>query len=208
MLHPVPAPAPARPADNRHAGFLAVLPAVHRAARLRFRHVRCDGRRQDLMAEAVALAWLWFARLAARGKDPAAFVTTFARLAARAAACGRRVAGQEPVRDALSWACRRRHGFAVRPLPESPHAPATGLEDALADNTRSPVPAQVQFRADFPAWLARLPVRDRLVVVRLALGHRTSEVAGAVGVTPARVSQLRGQFRRSYLAFLEGPDGR
>jgi hypothetical protein len=161
--------------------------------------------RDDLVCEAVALAWAWYVRLRARGRDPAAFPATFARLAAQAAASGRRLCGQEPARDPLSWVCRRRRGFATLPLPGPSRPAGFGLDDALADNTRSPVPTQAQFRADFPAWLGRLPARDRAVALRLAVGHRTGEVAAAFGLTAARVSQLRGEFRRSYLSFLASP---
>jgi hypothetical protein len=201
----LPRHAPADLPDPRHAHFLTLLPAVRSAARTRFRYVSCPDRRDDLVLEAVALAWAWHARLVARGRDPAAFAATFARLAARAVAGGRRLAGQEPARDVLSRACRRRHGFAVEPLPVVAPSGSSPLAEALSDNTRSPVPVQAQFRVDFPTWLDRLAARDRRIVVRLAVGHRTSEVAAAVGLSAARVSQLRGEFRRSYLSFLAGP---
>jgi hypothetical protein len=203
MPHPSFAAAP--PEARRERAFLELVPVVRRAARFRFRHIRCAHRRDDLVAETVALAWAWYARLVARGKDPAAFPAAFAALAARAAAAGRRLAGQEPGRDILAWACRRRHGFTVGPLANPPASGGAGFGEALADNTRSPVPVQVQFRADFPAWLEWLSARDRQVAVRLALGCRTSEVALAFGLTPARVSQLRGEFRQGYMRFLTGP---
>ena len=67
------------------------------------------------------------------------------------------------------------------------------------------MPVQAAFRTDFPAWRARLGDRDRFVADHLALGHGTGDVARLVGLTPARVSQLRGELRRDYLQFLAGP---
>jgi hypothetical protein len=203
-----PVALPPAPADPARRAFLGLMPVVHGAARAYFRDVRCPARRDDLVAEAVALSWAWCVRLTARGKDPAAFPVTLARLAARAAACGRRVAGQEGVNDVLSAACRRRHGFAVVALPAGSPPAGSELADALAGHTKAPVPAQVQFHLDFPAWLAHLPARKRRVAGRLAAGHRTQDVAAEVGVTPARVAQMRTELRKDYLSFLTGPPAR
>jgi hypothetical protein len=192
------------PADPRHVAFLALVPTIRRVAAFRFRLVPCPDRRADLEAETVALGWAWFSRLTARDKDPAAFPVTFATLAARAVAAGRRVAGGESVRDVLARPCRLRHGYAVRSLAGK--APGDAFADALVENTKTAVPVQVQFRHDFRAWLAALKPRDRRVAVRLALGHGTGEVAGRFGLTAARVSQLRGELRRNFMSFLTTPN--
>jgi hypothetical protein len=200
--------APAAGPDPPPAPFLALLPAVRRAAEARFQFVRCPGRRADLVAEAVALAFAWHARLVARGRDPVRFAVTFARLAALAAGAGRRLCGQDPAAEPLSPRCRARHDVRVLSLPYGDPAGAPEMADALTDNMKSPVPAQVQFRFDFPAWLGRQsPARRRLIGL-LALGHRTLDAARLIGISPARVSQLRRQFRADYLAFLEHGPGR
>jgi hypothetical protein len=209
MIPELSPPAIDRPAagmerERLDVAFLSLLPVIRGVARAYFRDVRCGHRREDAVGEAVALAWGWYTRLAARGKDPASFPATFARLAARAVASGRRLAGQDRANDVLSPTCGRRRGFAVVGIPAAAPAAGTELADALADNTRSPVPVQAQFRADFPAWRARLGERDRFVADQLALGHGTGVVARMVGVTPARISQLRGELRRDYLSFLAG----
>jgi hypothetical protein len=207
MPEPFPTHVPSNMTEPRPSAFLALLPAVRRAARFRFRFVRCPDRRADLTAETVALAWAWFVRLAERGRDPAAFPTAFAALAARAVAGGRRLAGQETTRDVLSWSCRRRNGFAVVALQTGLRT-ASPLIEAVTDNTRSPVPVQAQFRCDVPNWLLALKPRDRRIAIRLALGYRTSDVAARFGLTAARVSQLRGELRHSFLRFLAGPVNR
>jgi hypothetical protein len=56
--------------------FLAeVLPRVIEHGRVYFRHVRCGHRREELLAEMIALCWQWFLRLVRRGKDVLSFVS-------------------------------------------------------------------------------------------------------------------------------------
>jgi hypothetical protein len=151
------------------------------------------------------LAWLWFVRLAGRGKDATGFVSALATYAARAANSGRRVCGQERGKDVLSSLARRRHGFAVGTLPD--HSPLGGspLEEALRDNTRSPVDEQVCFRLDFPAWRASRTERDRRILDDLMLGERTLDVAGRHGLSPGRVSQLRREFLLDWCRYISEP---
>jgi hypothetical protein len=118
---------------------------------------------------------------------------------------GRKVCGQETSTDVLSGRCQRRRRFGVRALPDADDPDGSVVADALHDNTATPVPDQVQFRCDFPAWAGRLPVVKRRLVGRLALGHRTKDVAAAFGLSEGRVSQLRREFFTGYAAFCGGP---
>src|SRR4051812_47381739 len=145
-----------------HSAFLTLLPRVVSQTRRRCRGVRCPHRRDDLCAEAVALAWRWHLRLAERGRDASRFPAGFALLAARAAFAGRRLVGQERACDALSGKAHRLRPTVLRL--------AEGLADALVHDAQTPVPVQVSFRLDFPAWLRRLRRRDRLLVAGLLLG--------------------------------------
>ena len=63
----------------------------------------------------------------------------------------------------------------------------------LHDNRRTAVPEQVQFRLDFPAWLATLSERDRRVIADMAQGEKTMHLARKYGVSEGRISQLRRQ---------------
>jgi hypothetical protein len=191
--------------ERLHAGFLGILPRLEAHARAACRRVRCPHRRDDLVAEAVALAWLWFVRLARRGKDAARFPMALADFAARAVHNGRRLAGAEAPRDVLSPSARRRHGFGVRRLVEHYAFEGGLVGEALRDNTRTPVPEQVSFRLDFPAWLRRRGRRDRRLVRALLRGGRTREVARQFGLTPSRVSQLRAELRADWARFTADP---
>ena len=209
---------PAARADSvgsLHAAFLTILPRIELHARLYFRGLRCPQRRDDAVAEAVALAWRWFVRLVERGKDPLSFPTVLAAYAARAVRCGRRVCGQGSGKDVLSALARQRHGFAVEGLPNSvraAHDERYGVaggqrrqdawEERLRDNTQTPVPEQVAFRLDFPAWLDSLTPRERRLVGEMANNERTLDLSRRFNVSPARISQLRRELHADWRRFL------
>jgi hypothetical protein len=188
--------------QHLHAGFLAIVPRIEAHGKVYFRHLKCPDRREDAIAEMVALSWLWFVRLAAKGKDATRFPSALATFAARAVRAGRKVAGKDPAGDVLSSAAQARCGFAVKSLPDHSTLAGNPLEEALTDNTRSPVPEQVAFRLDWPCWLSTRTDRDRRIVADLILGERTGDVAARYGLTAGRISQLRVQFRDDWLAFL------
>jgi hypothetical protein len=110
---------------------------------------------------------------------------------------------QASSKDALSPLAQARHQFVAGKLPDYSTPSNNPLNDALLDNTRSPVPDQVAFRVDFPAWLGLLSERDRQVAEGLMLGGRTCDVADGYGLSPSRVSQLRREFERGWRNFCE-----
>jgi hypothetical protein len=185
--------------------FLAVLPRIERHARIYFRQLKCPHQREEALAECLALAWWWFIRLVRRGKNPEDFITVLASFAARAVASGRRLCGQQKANEVLSPVAQRRHGFAVQRLHLYSYPPHSRWEDAVHDNTQTPVPKQVVYRVDFPAWLQTRTKRDRRIIDRLLLGERTGAVAQAFDLSPGRISQLRRQFHADWLRFGAAP---
>src|SRR5688572_4478761 len=93
--------------------FCAVLPRITRHARFYFRYLKRKPDHEDAVAEAVALAWKWFARLLQQGKHPDEFVSAIATYAVRAVKSGRRLCGQEWAKDVLSRRAQARLGFFV-----------------------------------------------------------------------------------------------
>jgi hypothetical protein len=197
-----------------HASFLSILPRIELHAYVYFRGVKCADRREDYVQETRALAWKYFVREIERGKDPLAYVSQIALFAARHARSGRRVCGQEKGKDVLSPRAQQRHSFTVERLPSStatPHQDLYGavqgqrkqdvLEERLRDNTQTPVPEQVAFRLDWPAWLTTITERDRRLVEDLALNHRTQDLAQKYGLSPARISQKRREFHDDWERF-------
>jgi hypothetical protein len=189
--------------DATQALFLTlILPRVESHGLVAFRHLRCDDARQNAINEMVALAWRWTLRLVQRGKDVTQFPTAIATFAARAVKAGRRLTGQEKAKDVLSPLAQRRHSFSVSKLVEVSTLSGTNpIEEALQDNTVSPVPDQVAFRCDFPRWLASLDERRHRIAEDLMLGERTFDVANKHGLSPARVSQLRREFMEDWQRF-------
>jgi len=169
-----------------------------------------------MIAEGVGLCWKWFVRARQQGKDPAEFVTTMARYAARAVRSGRTVCGQQKSKDVLSLTAKLKFGvsvvrFAPGAAPEQTarQAPATDdahvYEEHVSDDTQTPVPEQAAFRVDWPRFTNTLTERDRSIAAFLALGHQATEAATAFQVTVPRISQIRKDWQRRWIEFHAGP---
>ena len=183
------------------ARFLAIRERFEMHARIYFRHIRCWFRKDDFIAETIALAWKWFRRLAQKGKDATDFASVLASYAARAVNFGRRVYGQMKAKDVLNEQSQQRHGFYVGKIPDFSTLDTNPLQEALIDNTRSPVPEQVQFRLDFPAWLRTRTQRDRRIIGDMMIGQRTLDLSKKYGISPGRVSQVRREFHDDWQRF-------
>lgn len=200
--------------DKSHDGFLALVPIVERHGRVVFRAMPVTDR-EEAIAEAVAAAFVAYRRLRARGIDPVRrFPTMMATYAVLYAKCGRHVGSRASSTDVLSKVAQRRHGFQVERLPISTrrcHEDIYGtlngqqkqdvFEERLADNTVTPVPDQVVFRIDFPAWLQTLTARERRIIREMASNERTKDLSRRFNVSPGRISQLRREFEQGWKQF-------
>jgi hypothetical protein len=193
-------PATSNPTDQLHAAFLTILPRIELHGRVYFRHKKGD-KRDAAIAEMVALAWKSFVNCVRNGKNPLEFPMALARRAAQAVHNGRRLCGQEKIKDVLSPRAQQHHNFTVVSLPEGSSLNGNVFDEALIDNTQTPVPDQVSFRIDFPAWRLTRSYRDRRVIDNLMLGERTMDVADKYGLTAARISQLRRDFCQDWERF-------
>jgi hypothetical protein len=189
-----------------HAAFLTILPRIELHGRCYFRHKPRE-KRDEAIAEMVALAWKWFVNLARRGKDATTFPTALACYAARAVHNGRRLCGMERTKDVLSPRAQQLQGFTVSSLPDGSTLSTSVFSEALLDNTLTPVDEQVAFRIDFPAWRLTRCDRDRRVIDDLMLGERTMDVAERYGLTAGRISQLRRDFSQDWRRFCGEVDG-
>lgn len=59
----------------------------------------------------------------------------------------------------------------------------------------TPIPDQVSFRIDFPAFLDTLSERQRLIIGELMRGTAQSEIAHIFGISTARISQMKREFK-------------
>ena len=204
--------------EHLHAHFLSILPRIEAHAEFRFRHLRCPGRRDDAVAETIAVAWKWYLRLSERGKDVDQFVSTLADYAVRHVRSGRRLCGRERAGEVLSPHTQQAKEFRVEGLPSSmqrPHEAVHGVphgqrqadafEERLRDNTVTAPDEQAAFRLDYPEWLATLSGRDRDIVGDMTLDLGTGELASRHRVSPSRISQLRRELHADWLHFQGEP---
>jgi hypothetical protein len=189
------------PLPKLQSRFLSILPRIRTHARIYFRFVRCAVKKADLIAEAVALAWKWFVRLAQQGKDACRFPSVLATYAAKAVKCGRRVCGMNKANDVMNEQAQQKRGFAVGRLPDFSTLNTNPLMEALADNTQTPPPDAAAFRCDFPSWKRTRSRRDRRLIQKMAFGERTKDLARKFKLSPARVSQLRRDFHDDWVRF-------
>lgn len=193
--------------DDLHARFCQILPRVKRHAQILFRGLIDSNQREDAIAETIGLAWLWYARLVRRGKDPNRFISVLASFAVKHVRSGRKVCGQEKAKDVSSRRTQQRHGFRVERFPDKSTLRGSPWEEALHDTKRSTVPDLVSFKIDFRTWLQSLTVRDRSVAKAMMLGHTTQALANRFGVSPARISQLRRELHKSWTQFWHDDEG-
>ena len=203
MIRRTPRPRRALPAW--HKRFLAMLPAIVTHARFAFRYLSGEAR-QDAVQEAIANALVAFVRLVRRGKIELAYPTVLARYAVAQFQDGRRVGNRLNVKDVLSTYAQKQKGIVVERLDKFDKEDEQWLE-AVVEDHHTPVPDQVAFRCDFPAWLARLSRRNRRIAQALSGGHNTGDVAKRFNLSPGRISQLRRELYQSWQAFHgEPPD--
>ena len=90
-------------------------------------------------------------------------------------------------------------------MPDRSNLLGNVLDEALQDNSRTPIPDQAHFRVAMPIWLDSLGVRRRSIAIDLMRGEGTGEVADKHGITPGRVSQMRNELKRDWQRFQGEP---
>jgi hypothetical protein len=172
-----------------HGSFEKMLPAIVRHAKFAFRYMPPDPR-EEAVAEVVANCWAAFSRLVERGKQEVASPSALARYAVAQVRDGRRVAGRESPKDAMSQIAQHRKGFGIGQLDHFDRDGGSWREVVVED--RRAGPAEIAAcRLDFASWLRLLPRRLRKIALTLANGESTSDAATKFSVTPARISQMR-----------------
>jgi hypothetical protein len=156
--------------------------------------------REDLIAEAIANAYVAFARLVERGLTRLIYPTALAKFAVGQVRDGRRIGCRRSARDVMSEYAQARRTFVV----EQPTIHPPWEEQLLADQRATPAELAA-CKLDFCAWLMRLSEVKRQVALRLAVGDTTSEAAVQFRVSQARISQLRRELEADWEAFQSLP---
>jgi hypothetical protein len=198
MIARVQRPKSHRTTSARHAEFLAMLPAIRHSAQVAFRKLPPE-LRLDLIAEVVANSYVAFAR----GHADRASASPLARYAIAQVRVGRRVGNHLRIRDVLSQYAQFRKQFVVERLDVLQEDEGEWTQLVVED--RRAGPAEIAAcRIDFADWLRRLTARLRRIALALATGETTAAVAKMIGVSPARISQIRELLKRSWEEFHSG----
>jgi hypothetical protein len=182
-----------------HARFLAMLPAIRRTAEINFRKVRPE-LRNELIQEVIANSLVAYARLANLGKEDLAFPSALARFAVAQTRAGRRVGSSLRIRDIMSSYAQHQNGFHVERLDQFDPVEEEWQEILVEDRRATPADVAAS-RIDFAQWLREMPCRFRRIAKCLATGESTFAAARRFALSPARISQLRNEFRKSWLVF-------
>jgi len=179
--------------------FVAMLPKVREQARFAFRR-EPSGRRQDLVSEVVANAFVAFARLVERGLVNAIYPTPLAQFAIKQVRDGRRVGSRLNVRDVSSQYAQQAKGLCVERLDRYDVQEGEWREVLVEDKHAGPAETAAS-RIDFDAWLRLLPKRTRRIAETLATGETTTKAAKRFRVSPGRISQLRRELQQNWRDF-------
>ena len=173
--HPLPAPPLPPPPASEEA---SPRPAAYSPAALQWP----SGARTDIAAVGlVAIA----ANYAARHERPVR----------------RRRAGERPNSlDALDRG--RCGGWGLgHPARGAGRRPAGDVGGLAGDQGRLRAFGRAAFRIDFGDWLAGLPPTKRRIAELLAEGHQGGVVARMLGLSPARITQVRSDLASGWAAF-------
>jgi DNA-directed RNA polymerase specialized sigma24 family protein len=176
-------------------GFLEALPRIQRIARFRLRHL-CGERKDEAVAETVALAWNAYRRLFLTGRDVAPLVGKIAEFSARQVCCGRQLTGTR-IRDVLSPVPRHDHLVEAIPFSDDDDADPE-VVDALQDRRHSDPAEEAALRVDVNDWLDGLDDKQRQVAKELAGGLNTTDVARLHRVSRTRIWQRREELKESW----------
>jgi len=189
-------PAARRDSPGWHGPFLSLLPALER---LVFHEVRGlpPTEQEEALQAAVASAAVACARLFELNKAHLVYAGPLARYGLKQYRVGRLVGGRLNTKDVGSVGCRRQRGCLLEPLDD--------WKEALTDGRRANPAELAALRVDFSDWLGTLSDRDQRLVQALAAGEGTGGAAEMFRLTAGRVSQLRRELYRSWLAFLGEP---
>lgn len=192
---------PTRHLSAPSVDFLTLVPTIERHVGYAFRRVPTH-LRQDLLQEALVMAFVDYRRLVDQKRHDRSFATPLARFAVFHIRDGRRVGSRRNRLDVSCPFVARRRGFRVERIDRfDPRA--RRWTSMTIPSSASPIPDQVAFRLDFRQWLSTQSRRNQQLIQSLACGDTTSEAARRFHISAARVSQLRLQFSQSWLAFHE-----
>jgi hypothetical protein len=183
--------------------FEELLPSITKQASVAFRDSPpCE--REEQVAETIANCFVAYVRLVQRGLGHVIYATPLALYAIKQVRAGRRVGTKLNVRDISSPYCQQRKGVRMNRLDHYDVDEGGWQEIVVEDRTATPADVAAT-RLDFAAWLQTLRRKERRVAELLSTGESTKVAARRFRISPARISQLRREFRNCWLTFQGEP---
>jgi hypothetical protein len=181
-----------------HAQFTDSLQKIDYWIRYAFRRYRPQDRREAIL-DCHAAMWSAWHGLILKGKNPIDIgVTGIANNAIRYVKHGRRLGNTNSGRGAMdvyTHASKTRenyvHNFDFH----------NGWRTALSVDCHTDPADDAAFRIDFAEWLSSLTEVKRRIAELLAEGNRPGTVARMVGMSPARVTQVRHELEANWAIF-------
>jgi hypothetical protein len=171
--------------ETLHETFTRRLPDLETLALAHFRVLNPEAR-DEAIQNTTALAWKHWVRLAETGRAAdEGLLGSVWWYAVKQTRVGRTITRGDGKRG------QSRHDVYDR--PHGTTVDHTNFDHFISPTT--PVPDQVAFRLDLPAFLDTLSERQRGMAADLAAGMTTTKVARKHGVTPGAVSQFRTRFK-------------
>ena len=192
-------PVRSRVTERHRRQFLSMLPVIRRTAATAFQTMDAESKEESI-AEAVAIAYLMFVALVRRGREELAYPTVLAMYGVKRVKIGRRAATSLNVRDISSEFCQRQKHLTLERLDRFDRHTGEWLEVLVEDRRAGPAETAAA-RIDITTWLDLQPKRRREIAESLAAGDTPGELARRLGVSAARISQLRRALRDSWDAF-------
>jgi hypothetical protein len=173
------------------------LSHIEACARSQFRRIRDPGRREDAIANVIAIGWKQWLSAIRHGNNPNDFIGSIADKAIRQVRSGRRLDRQESANDVLSPRAQSGKGFSVLSLSGHLDEDDASYSNALRDNTTPPA-EQAAFHEQYGMLLDELGPRKRRVVEDLAAGGETQELATQHDLSAGRISQIRREAEQAW----------
>ena len=155
----------------------------------------------DAVQELIAIAFDIYQKLVRRGKQ--AFYSPIKDFAIKKYKDGRRFIGSSTT-DLLAERTRilKRSDVYSLTLFDAREGSLHFMIDKWNNVART-----VQFRIDFfETWLQQQTERDRAIIIDLAMGETTGDVARKHGVSDGLISQYRKRYKASWNAFINPPE--
>jgi hypothetical protein len=179
--------------------FAQMIPDLQKQIAFRFRSIAPD-LKEELSAEAMALAFEMFVSLVQRNKADKAAASPLASYACRHVKDGRRCGASLNIKDIDSHYCQQRKHVRKTSWYQRDSESEDWRELVVEDRHANPADIAVT-RIDFRNWLESLSRLKRQIAETLAGGETTQAASKHFQVTEGRISQLRRELLDSWNTF-------